>query len=96
MRAARSALATLVGARTDDLVFVPNATSGLNAVLRSLAVLSDDPAALWNRLYDEFRVEAPVYEWEGRAVLRVSIGPYTDENDIERLVKALRALHVHG
>ena len=33
---ARAALAEFVGARTDDLVFVPNATSGLNAAIRSL------------------------------------------------------------
>ena len=33
---ARAALAAFVGARADDLVFVPNATSGLNAVIRSL------------------------------------------------------------
>ena len=32
----RAALAAFVGARPDDLVFVPNATAGLNAVIRSL------------------------------------------------------------
>jgi isopenicillin-N epimerase len=64
--------------------------------MRALAVRSDDPAGLWNRLYDEFGVEVPVYEWKGSAILRVSIGPYTDEDDIERLVGALRALRVRG
>ncbi len=34
--AARAELATFVGARTEDLVFVQNATDGANAVLRSL------------------------------------------------------------
>ena len=34
-------------------------------------------------------VEAPVYEWAGRRVLRVSIGPYNDEEDVERLLGAL-------
>lgn len=34
--AARARLATFLGARTDDLVFVSNATTGVNAVLRSL------------------------------------------------------------
>jgi isopenicillin-N epimerase len=33
---ARAALAQFTGARTPDLVFVPNATSGVNTVLRSL------------------------------------------------------------
>ena len=52
----------------------------------------DDPAELWSRLYAEHRVEVPVYEWEGRNLLRVSIGPYNDEEDVERLVAALGAL----
>ena len=33
---ARARLAAFVGAQPEDLVFVPNATSGLNAVIRSL------------------------------------------------------------
>jgi len=36
MQRARERLASYVGARADDLVFVPNATTGLNAVARSL------------------------------------------------------------
>ncbi len=38
MRGARAVLAAFVGARIDDLVFVPNATTGLNIVARSLAL----------------------------------------------------------
>ena len=39
---ARAALAGFLGARAEDLVFVPNATSGLNAVIRSLRLGPDD------------------------------------------------------
>ena len=35
-------LARFLGARAEDLVFVPNATSGLNAVIRSLRLEPDD------------------------------------------------------
>ncbi len=59
--------------------------------MRALRVRTEDPAALWQRLYDEHRVEVPVYEWEGLTLLRVSIGPYSDEADLDRLVEAVRA-----
>lgn len=42
MRDARGALAAFVGAGPDDLVFVPNATTGLNAVARSLRLEPGD------------------------------------------------------
>jgi isopenicillin-N epimerase len=58
--------------------------------MRALTCRTEDPAALWQRLYDEHRVEVPVYEWEGTTLLRVSIGPYNDEHDLERLVEAIR------
>jgi len=37
----------------------------------------------------DYRVEVPVYEWEDRRILPVSIGPCTDEDDLERLISAL-------
>jgi isopenicillin-N epimerase len=42
LAAARAELAAFVGARAQDLVFVPNATSGLNAVIRSLRLEPGD------------------------------------------------------
>ena len=41
------------------------------------------------RLFAEHRVEVPVYEWDGRRLLRVSIGPYNDDGDVTRLLDAL-------
>ena len=61
-------------------------------LMRALTVRTSEPDALWRRLYDEHRVEVPVYEWEETALLRVSVGPYNDEADLERLVAALRAV----
>jgi isopenicillin-N epimerase len=59
-------------------------------LMRALTVRTDDPAALWQRLYDEHKIEVPVYEWEGSSILRVSIGPYNDEADVTRLAEAVR------
>ncbi len=42
MRQAREALAAFVGAGPDDLVYVPNSTTGLNIVARSLALRPGD------------------------------------------------------
>jgi isopenicillin-N epimerase len=60
--------------------------------MRAVELPPGDPDELWARLYEEYRIEAPVYEWDGRRLLRVSIGPYNDEQDVEQLVAALRRL----
>jgi isopenicillin-N epimerase len=60
--------------------------------MRALTVRTPDPAELWRRLYDEHRVEVPVYEWEDVRLMRVSIGPYSDDADVTRLVDAVRAV----
>jgi isopenicillin-N epimerase len=61
-------------------------------LMRALTLRTHDPDGLWRRLYDDHRVEVPVYEWEGISLLRVSIGPYNDEADLDRLVDAVRTV----
>jgi len=60
--------------------------------MRAVELPPGDPNELERRLYEEHRVEVPIYEWEGRRLLRVSIGPYNDEGDVDRLVAALQVL----
>jgi isopenicillin-N epimerase len=50
--AARERLASFVGADARDLAFVPNATAGVNAVLRSLAIRPGDELLTTNHAYD--------------------------------------------
>jgi len=58
--------------------------------MRALTVRASDPDELWRHLVDDHRVEVPVYEWDGSTLLRVSIGPYNDASDLDRLVDAVR------
>ena len=52
-------------------------------------VSTDDPEGLQRRLFDEHRIEVVVRDWEGRSLLRVSIGPYNEAADVEKLLDAL-------
>jgi isopenicillin-N epimerase len=52
---ARECLAQFVGAETGDLVFVPNATSGVNTVLRSLKFKPGDELLVTNQEYNACR-----------------------------------------
>jgi len=52
---ARAALAAFVGCDPDDLVSVPNATMGVNAVLASLRLEADDEVLITNQVYPACR-----------------------------------------
>jgi isopenicillin-N epimerase len=51
-----------------------------------------DPAVLKSRLYDEYRVEIPVIQWQDRQFIRISIQGYNDQSDVDVLVDALDKL----
>ncbi|MBI3913683.1 MAG: aminotransferase class V-fold PLP-dependent enzyme [Chloroflexi bacterium] len=51
-----------------------------------------DDKELKRRLYDEFRVEVPIWKWQDKAWLRVSIQGYNSRADVDRLVKGVGAL----
>lgn len=51
-----------------------------------------DGAALQRRLYDEYRVEVPIIEWNGRQLVRVSVQGYNTQEDILALTQALARL----
>ena len=49
-------------------------------------------AAVHGRLWEEFRVEVPVFAWNERPVVRLSIQAYNSVADVERLVEALETI----
>ena len=45
--------------------------------------------ALKTRLYDDYRVEVPLIEWNGHKLIRVSVQGYNRHEDIDHLIEAL-------
>jgi isopenicillin-N epimerase len=82
--AARAALAQFVGANPDDLVFVPNATHGVNTVLRSLAFHAGDELLVTDQEYNACRNALEfVAEHSGARVVIVKLPfPVRDADEI--------------
>ncbi len=51
-----------------------------------------DPEAFQQRLREEFQIEIPVWNWNNRQLLRVSIQGYNTRSDVDALVHAIRSL----
>jgi isopenicillin-N epimerase len=51
-----------------------------------------DIPLLKQRLYDEYRIEIPVHEWNGHKLIRISIQGYNSKRDVDKLVMALSKL----
>lgn len=81
---ARVAMASFVGADVDDLVFVENATSGVNAVLRSLEFKPGDELIITDHQYNACRNAAHyVAERSGARVVLVNIPfPLNSADDV--------------
>ena len=89
---ARSALAQFLGATPDNLVFVPNATAGVNTVLRSLRFERGDQIVVTDHEYNACRnaldVMAERYGVEV-AVARIPFPLRSDDEVIEPMLRAI-------
>ncbi|MEW5989335.1 MAG: aminotransferase class V-fold PLP-dependent enzyme [Chloroflexota bacterium] len=68
------------------------ADSGLYRQMFTVPLPPGDVDQLKNRLYDEYRVEAPTWEWNGRPYLRVCVQGYNTTADLETLLVGLAAV----
>ena len=44
------------------------------------------------RLYDEYKIEVPLIQWQDRHFVRISIQGYNTQADVDTLIKGLKAL----
>jgi isopenicillin-N epimerase len=51
-----------------------------------------DLVTLKTRLYDEYKIEVPLVEWQDRHFVRISIQGYNSRDDVEALLNALQIL----
>ena len=70
----------------------PIADEALIAQMASVRVPVDDADALQKRLYNERRIEVPVFARKTEPLLRYSVAAYTEERDLEALADALTEL----
>ncbi|MEZ4387250.1 MAG: aminotransferase class V-fold PLP-dependent enzyme [Candidatus Krumholzibacteriia bacterium] len=74
LREARQHLARFLGAARDDLVFVPNATYGLNVVARSVGLQRDDEVLVTDHAYGAIdRTWAFICEQSGARLVRARV-----------------------
>ena len=59
-------------------------------------ILADLPPVdgqwLKQHLYDDYRIEVPITDWNGRCFVRVSVQAYNDQHDLDILYQALTTL----
>jgi isopenicillin-N epimerase len=58
--------------------------------MASFRLPESDPEQVEQRLVEEFRIEAPVREWNAQVLIRVSIAPYNTAADVAALAAALQ------
>ena len=87
---ARAALGAFIGAEPDDLAFVPNATTGVNAVLRGLDLDPGDELLTTDHAYNACRNAVDAVAARGGARVVVAPVPFPVENP-EQVIEAVLA-----
>lgn len=89
---ARIDLAAFVGANADDLAFVPNATTGINTILRSLIFEPGDELLTTNQEYNACRNALDFVAERSGAKIVVAEVPYPIESSQQAIEPILQAV----
>src|ERR1700734_1807684 len=92
LNAARETLAAFLGAHPENLVFVTNATAGVNAVLRSLSLEAGDELLLTNLTYAACRKAADFVALETGARVVVAHLPFPCRDEVELIAPVLSSV----
>lgn len=95
-RAQRTRRHTMAMAFMDRVVLrtglAPMAGTDFFEQMATLPVPAQDPSALQQRLYDEYRIEVPVTQHQGRTFVRLSAQANNKHKDLDRLEEALELM----
>ena len=81
--------------RTCDLTQLPPAyplDSDFYSQMGIAPLPPSDIVTLKSRLYDEYKIEIPLTEWQDKQFVRISVQGYNSQEDIDALVNALKVL----
>ena len=52
----------------------------------------DSPVNLKDMLWNDFKIEVPIFDWGKQNFIRVSVHFYNDQKDMDQLIKALKQI----
>ena len=60
----------------------------------SVPIPIDNPMELKTMLFDQYKIEIPVFKWKDTILLRLSTQAYIDQEDVDYLKQALKECKV--
>ncbi|KAI0020167.1 pyridoxal phosphate-dependent transferase [Xylariomycetidae sp. FL0641] len=98
LRESRAAVAELLGASMDEVVLIPNATTGVNTILRNLEYGDDDVILHFNTIYGAcLKTLESLEDTTPVRTLEVSIiYPIQDDEILQRFQDAITAVETQG
>ena len=94
----RKAIAPLLGVEVDEVVFVPNATTGVNVVLRNLQWEKGDVVVHFSTIYGACaKTLASVKEHEALETANITLEyPVTDQEIVRRFKETVKSVRADG